>query len=230
MNAETNDRRVLDEKTLNPARTGWVSAMFAYVLIAVAVFGGYKLWQHVNPKPFNGTSEVTAFALLYIVAQALERFLDPIATYVGWVKTSGTGIAAQAPRDWVAAQTLVSDEPQYAGRAKKLIPGSSQLLSKRDLLFLKEHPNRKTEPDVVERLLEVVARNRTVLMWALASGLAMIVCGAFGILMLRTIGFTSAPAWADLTVTGLAVGSGTKPLHDLISNIQKSKAVKPPPV
>jgi hypothetical protein len=34
---------------------------------------------------------------------------------------------------------------------------------------------------------------------------------------------TSLPnRWVDLVVTGLVVGAGTKPLHDLISNIQTS--------
>jgi hypothetical protein len=37
------------------------------------------------------------------------------------------------------------------------------------------------------------------------------------------IGVTTAPLWMDIAVTGLAVGAGTKPLHDLISKIEKSK-------
>ena len=37
------------------------------------------------------------------------------------------------------------------------------------------------------------------------------------------IGFPGMPAQVDMLVTGLAIGSGTKPLHDLISSLQKSK-------
>lgn len=50
----------------------------------------------------------------------------------------------------------------------------------------------------------------------------MAVCGAFGVLLLSAIGL-DAPEWFDIVVTGLAIGSGTKPLHDLISNVQKAK-------
>ncbi|MDB5680191.1 MAG: hypothetical protein JWM94_3193, partial [Sphingomonas bacterium] len=34
------------------------------------------------------------------------------------------------------------------------------------------------------------------------------------------------PFWADLLVTGLVVGAGTKPLHDLVANLQKTKDTK----
>ena len=36
-------------------------------------------------------------------------------------------------------------------------------------------------------------------------------------------GSAQPPAWADLLVTGLVVGAGTKPLHDLVSRLEKSK-------
>src|SRR5438477_102182 len=44
----------------------------------------------------------------------------------------------------------------------------------------------------------------------------------------RAIGF-DIPAEVDMAVTGIAIGSGTKPLHDLISNLQKSKEKKEDP-
>jgi hypothetical protein len=88
--------------------------------------------------------------------------------------------------------------------------------------------------------------NRAVLMWAIASTLAMIICAWVGIFLLRSVetpsstasaaaralvkpasggGTTTLPnRWVDLVVTGLVVGAGTKPLHDLISNIQTSSS------
>jgi hypothetical protein len=33
----------------------------------------------------------------------------------------------------------------------------------------------------------------------------------------------------DIVVTGLAIGGGTKPLHDLISNMSNGKTAKDPP-
>jgi hypothetical protein len=56
----------------------------------------------------------------------------------------------------------------------------------------------------------------------------MLACGAFGVGLLAASGF-KIPVFWDIAVTGLAVGSGTKPLHDLISHLQKSKDAKANP-
>jgi hypothetical protein len=74
--------------------------------------------------------------------------------------------------------------------------------------------------------LAQVRRNRGVILWAIASFLAMVAAGGLGVFLLKAIGLGSAPAAVDILVTGLAIGSGTKPLHDLIANIQKSSASK----
>jgi hypothetical protein len=91
---------------------------------------------------------------------------------------------------------------------------------------------------------------RAVLMWATASILAMLVCASLGVFLLRSVeaptpakaaaAAASVPSKAkdpnrllDIFVTGLVVGAGTKPLHDLITQIQtssgtsKAKAASP---
>jgi hypothetical protein len=44
----------------------------------------------------------------------------------------------------------------------------------------------------------------------------------------RANGSGSPPFWADLLVTGFVVGAGTKPLHDLVSHIERGKQVPSP--
>jgi hypothetical protein len=91
---------------------------------------------------------------------------------------------------------------------------------------------------------------RAVLMWATASVLAMLVCASLGVFLLRSVeaptpttakaAAASVPSKAkdpnrllDIFVTGLVVGAGTKPLHDLITQVQttsgtsKAKASSP---
>jgi hypothetical protein len=36
-------------------------------------------------------------------------------------------------------------------------------------------------------------------------------------------GLKTVPEFADILLTGLAIGGGSKPLHDLISRIEKAK-------
>jgi len=82
---------------------------------------------------------------------------------------------------------------------------------------------------------------RAVLMWATASVLAMLACASLGIFLVRSVEAPASPAKTsatssasstakgpnrllDLLVTGLVVGAGTKPLHDLITQIQTSSS------
>jgi hypothetical protein len=66
--------------------------------------------------------------------------------------------------------------------------------------------------------------NRTVLLWSLATAVATAAAGASGFYLLHMIaaeGWTAQlPNWVDALVTGLVVGTGTKPLHDLITRAQ----------
>ncbi len=65
----------------------------------------------------------------------------------------------------------------------------------------------------------------------MACSISLLICGVLGLGLLEAVA-TVEPAdsaWkdvfsaVDVLVTGLAVGAGTKPLHDLISRIEKSK-------
>ncbi|MGE5830846.1 MAG: hypothetical protein ACM30G_21140 [Micromonosporaceae bacterium] len=77
--------------------------------------------------------------------------------------------------------------------------------------------------------------SRGVLMWGLATGVATVLSAAGGFYLLRMInvdpsGWSVVPPWLDALVTGLVVGSGTKPLHDLINRVQRQNSVTSTPV
>jgi len=69
--------------------------------------------------------------------------------------------------------------------------------------------------------------SRGILMWGVATGLSTILASSGGFYVLRALAedpsWGAVPRWVDALVTGLVVGSGTKPLHDLISRAQKQK-------
>lgn len=72
--------------------------------------------------------------------------------------------------------------------------------------------------------LERWRANRTMVAWALATTLGMIASSATGIYLLQMV-VTSPqePRALDILLTGLVVGGGSKPLHDLITRVQSSK-------
>jgi hypothetical protein len=89
--------------------------------------------------------------------------------------------------------------------------------------------------------------DKAIAYWALASVLGLLVSGTLGLYLLHIVGLRgdglmTDGSWAggipsaagirhmlDLLVTGLAIGGGTKPLHDLISNLQAAKDNKKDP-
>lgn len=91
----------------------------------------------------------------------------------------------------------------------------------------------------IERVLEAVSRfldlghghdERVAMCFGLASALAMVACGYFGIGILHAIGDDGSPRYTDVIVTGLAIGGATKPLHDLITILESAaRSRKAPP-
>jgi len=68
-----------------------------------------------------------------------------------------------------------------------------------------------------------------VVTWGVATGLAFLLCAQLNLTLLQAVranGSGQRPFGADLLVTGLVVGAGTKPLHDLVSNIEQGKYAK----
>lgn len=63
---------------------------------------------------------------------------------------------------------------------------------------------------------------RAALCLGLASAIAMIACGYFGIGVLHAFGDDGSPRYVDVVVTGLGVGAATKPLHELFVILERS--------
>ena len=60
--------------------------------------------------------------------------------------------------------------------------------------------------------------------WAIATCLGMLVAAAMNLYFMNTVGITVGQRWEEILATGLIIGGGTKPLHDLVKLISKSSA------
>jgi hypothetical protein len=201
--------------TSDGADVSWVLGAFALVIVAAVV--GWLLYEAFDPK-YVTAAGFTAFAPLYILAQSIERLLEPFTKYLGSATApAGSAVAPATGGSAVTKETAVQGRNQAVAA---MLAGTTVNL-----------PAGVTPAQVAadwQALLEQVRRNRAVIAWGLASAIGMLACGALGIRLLFATGYDVTPA-VDIIVTGLAVGSGTKPLHDLISNIQKSKTDKADP-
>ncbi len=166
----------------------------AYVLIAAGGLIGWLCYHFVKPGAPAAVAGLSAFAVFYVAAQAIERFIEPLSEFAGG-----------------ALGENMDDAGQPAPKTK-----SALVMAALDV----------AKPKVTKNHVAQFRSNATVVMWGVASFLGMLVAGSLGLLLLRTVGISKSPSWVDILVTGLAIGGGTKPLHDLIGNISAAKESK----
>lgn len=180
----------------------------AVALLAGAVLGtlAYDNWgAGVGFKPPEG---VGIFALFYIMAQGIERIQEPFTPFVTAKKTGEDGRTTQR-----RAKAELESSVASAEAAKTLDSATAAA---------KTVANKK-------RTVDQVRANLTVLLFGSSALLAMLLSSYLKAGLLRTIGVSGVPVWIDVVVTGVVVGAGTKPLHDLISNLKESKEKKQDP-
>jgi hypothetical protein len=216
VDAEIN--QILEE---GPLRGRWI--LIAFGILAAGTAASYWTWRGLSPADFMPSSNYAVYAGLFVMALAIERVLEPFS---GWFAPSTEEKKAKATTK-AADAAKAKRAPATSGTS----PEKAQLKAK-----------------AAQKEYHLSQAVRAVLMWATGSVLAMFACAALGIFLLRSVetpsatGGTSTSASAqspnsapasptpgkspnrplDLLVTGLVVGAGTKPLHDLISQIQTS--------
>lgn len=162
----------------------WGYLIWGYGFVAVAIVAAILLAEASDVKIEVGEG-FAPFAAIYIVAQAIERFIQPFTTF--------TAEAEQKGEKQVKSLTASTAEEKKAGGTE----------------------------------LAAIHSNRSMAYWAAATVLALLVCGALGLGLIHSVAhLTGGKGWTedlDVVITGIAVGSGTKPLHDLISFIKSAK-------
>jgi hypothetical protein len=183
---------------------------------------------------------VGSFALIYIMAQAIERILVPFS-WVGGGFLGGCGTAPGFPSKnglkkerqsalLKAAQALTPSQENEEKltpsqeNEEKLTP-SQENEEKLTPSQENEEKNPAKRSAETKHSLDQYTANLTGSSFGVAAALAMVVSGYTGTFLLRTVGLTTA-GWLDVLVTGLVIAGGTKPLHDLISNISSSSQNK----
>lgn len=195
-----------DTASANPL---WIVA--AAVGIALVAWFAYQLSKKVDSAFTAATpaSGLNTFTLFYVAAQVIERFLEPFSNYLPPTKD------ATKRRDTTLADYINDPSGSKAdeSRPPKTIPNAKALAN--------------AQKELTER-----RATRTIILWAAATILGMLAAACFRLYFLHAVGITSIGRAPELVATGLIIGSGTKPLHDLISWIQttKTSAADPPEV
>jgi hypothetical protein len=168
--------------------------LLALLLVAIGAGVAYVLDRTgMKADPFKIGNQTSVYAGLAVFAAALERIIE---TFAQWLP-GGQKVKAEYEQ-MVAAAANAHPTVTLADVAK------------------------------AKARLDHSQANRTVLIWGLACAVATGIAMLSGFCLLHMIaGDTwnprSIPFWVDALVTGVVVGTGTKPLHDLITKAQNAR-------
>ena len=180
--------------TITPGLTTVIVCVGAVAVASVLSWAAFKLF---DPTPIKVTSTYVPLAGFIIVATALERLLQPLSLF--FFGTDGVPDPAPAAN---AAASAGADSTRPTAEVQQLAQTAADAKAKVQ--------QRKEE--------------RTIVYWAIASCIAMVIAGCFGFMLVASIASTPVNTFFDIAVTGLAIGAGTKPLHDLFTSIQAKAA------
>jgi hypothetical protein len=171
-------------------------------VVAAAVLFGLLLKDAKYSQTTVAVAGLSVFAGLYAAAQGLERFLEPISHWflstVSDENDYSTAVSAadDAVAAWAATPTPAS-KTEAEDKMNAMAKAKGKVDGRRD--------------------------DRAAAYWGIASIAGMAVSGYFHVYLLRLVGVATTHGW-DLAATGIIIGSGTKPLHDLITNLSSGGA------
>ncbi len=190
----------------------YITAAIIFVAIPVVMVACWYLFPEYNSsgvisdvKAREVVQGVTIFAVVYFITQLIERIIELISDF----------------------HPLFKDTNKIAKLKKDIDRKDSQIREhlKGEDTRACQHINAEAEKDALEKKmdeLDCLESSRKSRLWAVASGLGIIFSYTFvGLFALVGITTVIMPHWIDVLVSGIILGGGSKPLHDLITNIEK---------
>ena len=166
----------------------------AFGMVALGGAGSWALYHYgVNADEIHLPDATALFGVLFAFATAVERVLEPFARFMPGQHAKGDLEKAVANMANKYHDATLDDLVQVAHAKSMVERGRS---------------------------------SRGLISWGIAVALATVASASGGLYLLHSIagdGWQGIPVWIDAIITGVVVGSGTKPLHDVISKVQKNK-------
>lgn len=169
-----------------------IPCMLAVAAAVVGMWFAYK--DGIKPTTIGIAKSYVPYAAVIAVAAALERLLEPLSEY----------LVPSTPAKTTAAQSTKTAQADAANPELKTPAVQANV--------------DQAAADQAE--VETLTTTRAVVFWAIASILGVGISGSFGLFLLQSIATGHVNSFLDLAVTGLTIGAGTKPTHDLIASLQ----------
>lgn len=169
---------------------GFVMVAFSTVIVA-AILMCVAYKFWIKPQPLiQVAAGYVPLAGVVAATAALERLLEPVSSFLN------------PPDTAAAAKTSAAQAQQDAADPAK--------------------STQNVAPAVMRAATDQarLRADRVVLFWAIASICGVGISGGFGLFLVHSISSGNVSPYFDLVLTGLTIGAGTKPLHDLITGMQ----------
>jgi hypothetical protein len=179
-------------------------------LIVVTILASYLLWRGLDRPVFAPRAAYVPLAGVILIAQAVERLLEPVSDYL------------------VSKQR---EEEHHDNKARDIANACADVA--------KGHAYVQPLADEMAAAKAQLARRvneRKIWFWAIATGLAALAAATTGVFLINSVGTTTGSGndqsthvscVFDLALTSLVVGAGTKPLHELIKSLSSAEAAPP---
>lgn len=187
---------------------------FAVALVSVIVISAAASVLGLITKDSNYNSSVipsptavdglTIFAVFFVAALAIERALEPFANAFNIENNK-------------AAATSETDKAKT--EVEKLAASGSNPTEA-------QKTSAKNSLDAAVVKVQDVSESafwRQTIFWGIATVLAMAASALLHLYLLRTVGIASGNRTLEVLATGLIIGAGTQPLHDLTTTITAKK-------
>lgn len=179
-----------------------ISAIAIFAAAANLLFPDPAFVEGSGNSPVDG---MTIFAVFFVGAIAIERLLEPFSSAI-------------LPQDV---------NKQEAADAKKAATESTNAAAAAAIAGTVPDTNKaQTALNAAATAEQAVSDEdwkRKVLFWALASVVAVLASASMHLYFLGTVGISHAARWQEILATGLILGAGTKPLHDLTELVAAKK-------
>jgi hypothetical protein len=186
-----------------PQKVGYsmvIWPMAAVIAATIVMWFANRFWINPAPVSMQIVSSYVPYVGIIAVTAALERFLEPLS-HVLMPDQETKKTAAKKKSD---AQAAAADPGKSAAEVRPDVQGAADAQAAAD--------RRRTQ--------------RAILFWAIASVCGVGISGGFGFFLLQSVSTGHVNTFLDLAVTGLTIGAGTKPMHDVITGISKTSAAK----
>ena len=160
---------------------------------------------------------LTIFAVFFVTASAIERLIEPLTLFYGQDKKADLEAKAAKAREAVEAAYVAQAAYLSADNA-----GKTAAKTKFDDLKTAAQ-NALDDAAAAKGGANAISGNRAVVVWAAASGIGILGASMLQLYLLKQVGIASPPRPMELLATGLIIGAGTKPMHDLVKLIEKRK-------